>query len=101
MSPCPRFPQLYDVVPIAEVEPRTEFLSLRINGLIRPEQIMRNDIAAEAASWGIDDEEAQSIIGNVLIKLKDGIRAASEMYPDAGIRHEAAARERIAWLLNS
>ncbi len=97
----PALAPLYDVVPIAEVEPRTKFLSMRINGLIQPELVGKADVAAEAANWGLDSEEAQSVVDDVLAKLEEGILAASEMYPDAGARHEAAALNRIAQLKNS
>ena len=89
---------LYDVVPIAEIEPRTEFLSMRVNGRIRPEHISAGDIIAEASSWGIVADKAQSILSDVLAKLKDGISFASSVYPHAGKRHKKASLKRILQL---
>lgn len=89
---------LYDVVPIAEVEPRTEFLSMRVNGHIRPEQISATDIIAEANNWRIAIDSAQSILNDVLSKLEDGIYFASKAYPQASKRHKKASLKRIAQL---
>lgn len=89
---------LYDVVPIAEVEPRTKFLSMRINGHIRPEHVSAVDVIAEAASWGVPTGEAESILNDVLLRLKDGVYFASGVYPQAGKRHKKAVLGRIAQL---
>lgn len=89
---------LYDVVPIAQVEPRTEFLSMRINGHIRPEHVSAADVIAEAASWGISTDKAQSILNDVLSRLEEGISFASKIYPQAGKRHKEASLKRIAHL---
>ena len=89
---------LYDVVPIAEVEPRTEFLSMRINGCIRPERVTAADIIAEAVSWGIASDKAQVVLVDVLSKLKEGVELASVDYPQAGKRHKKASLKRIVQL---
>ena len=97
-SMVPTLAPLYDVVPIAEVEPRTLYLSMRVNGLIRPEEIMRCDVVAEASSWGMDSNDAEDIIDDVLCKLEKGIKAASIAYPAAAARHEDAVLRRICKL---
>lgn len=94
----PTLAPLYDVVPIAEVEPRALYLSMRVNGLIRPEEITRDDVVTEASSWGVDPEDARDIIDDVLCKLEEGIGAASIAYPAAAARHEGAVLQRICKL---
>ena len=41
---------MYDVVPIGEVEPRTKYLSIRINGKISPKDITYEDLLHEINS---------------------------------------------------
>ncbi len=94
----PTLAPLYDVVPIAEVEPRTEFLSMRVNGIIKPDEITRTDVVAEATTWGIGEEEANSIVAETLNNLETGVQEASAAYPGAGKRHEASALARITRL---
>lgn len=96
----PTVAPLYDVVPIAEVEPRTQFLSMRINGHIRPDEISGEDITAEAAGWGIPESEAKEIVAECLNGLIVGMDAASAAYPNATARHKATALARIdrLWL---
>ncbi len=89
---------LYDVVPIAEIEPRTEFLSMRINGHIQPEHVSAADVIAEAANWGIPTDKARSVLDEVLVGLENGISFASKAYPQAGKRHKKASLRRIARL---
>lgn len=90
---------LYDVVPIAEVEPRTTAMSLRINGELDPMVITRTDIVAEAMSWGIVSDRAEEIIDACLSDLEEGLNQAAALYPQAALRHEAAASKRIERLI--
>lgn len=94
----PELAPLYDVVPIAEVEPRTGILSMRVNGVINPEKLTRADIIAEAASWGLNAAGAETVIDCALRNLEEGIRAASMAYPGAASRHEANALGRVCRL---
>lgn len=89
---------LYDVVPIAEVEPRTTVMSLRINGKLDPSAITRADIVAEATSWGIVSDQAEEIIDSCLSDLEGGLNQTAIIYPQAAHRHEAAAIKRIGRL---
>lgn len=98
---APTVAPLYDVVPIAEVEPRTSFLSMRVNGRIEPNDVDSGDIVAEAANWGVPSSEAKVLAEECLEHLAEGIRAAGKAYPDAAKRHEAPALERIAKLLQN
>ena len=86
---------MYDVVPIAEIEPRTTVMSLRINGKLDPILITRADIVAEAMSWGITLNQAEEIIATCLDDLKEGLNRAAIAYPQAARRHEVAAIKRI------
>lgn len=86
---------MYDVVPIAEIEPRTTVMSLRINGKLDPILITRADIVAEAMSWGITLNQAEEIITTCLDDLEKGLNQAAFLYPQAARRHEAAASKRI------
>lgn len=86
---------MYDVVPIAEIEPRTTVMSLRINGKLDPMLITRADIVAEAMSWGITPNLAEEIIATCLDDLKEGLNRAAIAYPQAARRHEAAVIKRI------
>lgn len=96
----PTVAPLYDVVPIAEVEPRTQFLSMRINGHIKPGEISGEDIVTEAVGWGIPSTEAKEIVAECLNGLAAGMDAASVAYPNAAARHKATALARIdrLWL---
>ena len=76
-------------MPIAEVEPRTTLLSMRVNGVIDPGKLTRADIAAEAVSWGLATTDVESVVDRVLKDLEKGIRIASTAYPAATARHEA------------
>ena len=91
----PALAPLYDVVPIAEVEPRTTLLSMRVNGVIDPGKLTRADVVAEAASWGLAATDVESVIDRALRDLEEGIRIASSAYPAAAARHKANALERM------
>lgn len=95
----PTVAPLYDVLPISEVEPRTRFLSMRVDGCITPEEVNRKHVLTEAESWGIAENEAAEIVDECLEKLVEGIKTASEHFPDAAKRHEANAVARIERLL--
>lgn len=97
----PTVAPLYDVVPIAEVEPRTGVLSMRINGRIKPNDVNGKDVVAEAESWGMSGNEAKALVEECLEHLAEGIRAAGKTYPEAAKRHETPALERIPGLLQS
>ena len=89
---------MYDVVPIAEVEPRTTLLSLRVNGSLVPSSVNGDALIAEAALWGMNIELAQDVVLACLDALDRGLATARSLYPAAAARHEAAARERMACL---
>lgn len=86
---------MYDVVPIAEVEPRTRLLSLRIDGSLNPDEITRERIVAEGISWGLTPEDAEATVRSCLESLANGLDVARACYPEAAKRHEPGALRRI------
>ena len=92
---APTLAPLYDVVPISEVEPRTNCLSMRIDGHILPDEIRVSSFVSEACRWGLQEATAKTIIDDCLERIVDGMRTASEIYPTAGKKHEQPALKRI------
>lgn len=92
---APVLAPLYDVVPIAEVEPRTGVLSMRIDGHIKPSEIDRVAVIREGMNWGISADDADLVIDKCLEGLERGIYESSDMYPKAADRHSAYALARI------
>lgn len=90
---------MYDVVPIAEVEPKTKYLSLRINHKIKTSEINREDLFLEIRSWGIPVKIAKSILDECCNKLIEGVYAVSSKYPNASEKHAEKVIERINNLL--
>ena len=89
---------LYDVVPIAEIEPRTTLLSLRVNGSLVPDSVDGPALREEAKSWGLSAGKACETIECCLEALVEGFEDAGSFYPEAAKRHEEAARHRIEHL---
>lgn len=94
----PAVAPLYDVVPIAEVEPRTTLLSMRVNGSLDPASVSGEALCAEATSWGLGSDEVREVISRCLDDFENGLEVASELYTNAASRHEKPARQRIALL---
>ena len=95
----PMLSPLYDVVPVMQVEPRAELLSVRINGKLRTKDVRFEDLVAEADSWGIAGLDAQTIVRTALADLLDGIEHADALYPEAGKLFSKTARLRADELL--
>ncbi len=89
---------LYDMVPIAEVEPRTKLLSMRVNGTLNPEEVNGRSLVAEAAGWGLSEAAAQNVVLSTLDRLEVGMGEASKTFPVAAKRHERKASARIKQL---
>ncbi len=96
----PAVAPLYDVVPIAEVEPKTSLLSLRVNGSLDPATVDGATLLEEGLTWGLSAKEAHDTVTRCLDALTEGLEIAGELYPAAANRHEMAARQRIARLAN-
>lgn len=94
----PTVAPLYDVVPIAEAEPRTTLLSMRVAGSLNPALVDGAALMGEAASWGLPAAAAHDVATGCLDALGEGLGVAAVLYPAAAGRHEAATRERIARL---
>lgn len=94
----PSVAPLYDVVPIVDVEKRTNLLSLRINGSLDPEETRRESILAEATSWGVTNARAEAVLDQCLADLETGLSTAEVRYPMAAKQHTAGAKKRIKQL---
>ena len=95
---APTVAPLYDVVPVADVEPRTNMLSLRIAGNLDPKAVTGKTLVTEAESWGIVRDVAERLLEETLSGLEAGFSEASKRFPDAAARHEEGARTRMRGL---
>lgn len=95
----PTLAPLYDVVPIAEVEPRTTQLSLRIGGSLAPCCVTKSLLIAEVESWGLGRAVAHEVIGKCVNDIEIGVEAARQRYPLAAKRHEKPALRRLEKIL--
>lgn len=91
-----RLAPLYDVVPALEITPNVLFMGLRIDGRIRIDRIERENVEAEARSWGLPSRMVSEVLWKAVEDVRCGIAVASELYPEAGSRHAAPALERLA-----
>lgn len=91
----PAVAPLYDVVPIAEAEPRTTLLSMRVAGSLDPASVDGAALLREAASWGLAGNVARNVIEDCLGALREGLDAAAALYPSAAGRHETATLMRM------
>lgn len=87
---------LYDVVPACEVTPETLVMGMRVGGRIRIDRVTAVELVEEARSWGVPERIAREELDEATSLLRQGIREASDLYPDAGARHAAPARARLA-----
>ena len=83
---------LYDVVPALAITPNVLFMGLRIDGRIRIDRIERENIVAEARSWGLPARVVDEVLGKAAEDVRLGIAIASELYPEAGARRTCRAR---------
>ena len=90
-----RLAPLYDVVPALEITPHMLFMGLRIDSRIRIDRIGRENVEAEACSWGLPARVVGEALEKAAEDVRLGITIASELYPEAGIRHAAPALERL------
>ena len=91
----PAVSPLYDVVPISEVEPRTNLLSLRVGGTLDPAAVTREAILAEAVSWGLAGTWCERVLDDCIEAFEQGLANASERYPETAERHLPSARLRL------
>lgn len=94
----PMLAPMYDVVPIAEIEPRTKLLSMRVNGKLDFEETKGESLVAEATSWGLKKDEATKVILAALDAMETHMPQAAEQFPKAAARHEANAKTRAVKL---
>lgn len=86
---------MYDVVPIAEVEPRTKYISIRINGKINPEDITRKDIEVEINTWGLSLQTSKHIVDECCELISEGMKRCCKIYPKASRKHKSATTNRL------
>ncbi|MBQ9003420.1 MAG: HipA domain-containing protein [Eggerthellaceae bacterium] len=91
----PAVAPMYDVVPVAEIEPRTTVLSMRVGESLDPAAITRGLLLAEAESWGLENERANSVIDECEANIERGLDTARKRYPTAAEHHDANARSRL------
>ena len=91
----PELAPLYDVVPVADIEPRTEYLSMRIAGKLRAEEVAREDLLYEAQSWGMPRERSEAVLRQTFEGVFEGLDTAAALYGDAASRHEAGVWSRL------
>lgn len=95
----PSVAPLYDVVPVVDIEPRATHLSMRIAGKIELEAVHREDVIVEARSWGLSTDTVIRTLDETLEQLVAGIKSASGLYPEAGVRHQEGALRRAEQLM--
>ena len=83
---------LYDVVPALEITPNVLFMGLCIDGRIRIDRIERENIVAEARSWGLPARVVDEVLG----KAAEDVRLASRLPPSC-IPKPAPATPRPLW----
>lgn len=94
-SMLPTVAPMYDIVPVVDIEKRTNLLSLRIGGSLNPADVARGSILTEAESWGVPQRRAQSVLDRCLEGLEAGLVAANDRYPSAAKRHFSGAKKRL------
>lgn len=71
---CPGVAPLYDMVPVAEVEPRTTLLSMRVGGKLDPARVGRCQVLSEAQGWGMPRKRAAEVVDTRLEGATQGGR---------------------------
>lgn len=90
---------LYDVVPTREILPSMLFMGMRIDGRIRIDRIFRENIEAEARSWGLPARVIENTLDEAIENIRYGISVANNLYPEAEAQHGTAALERLKTML--
>ena len=70
-------------------------MGLRIDGRIRIDRIGRENVEAEARSWGLPARVVGEVLEKAVEDVRLGIANAGELYPQAGARHAAPALDRL------
>lgn len=86
---------MYDVVPIAEVEPRTKYISIRINGKVEPQDISYSDLVKEINSWGLPLKTSKDVINECCELISEGLSKASKSFPKASKKHKSPTINRL------
>ena len=97
-SAVPAVAPMYDVVPVADDVAQATFLSMRVDGVIRFEDVRREHVIGEATHWGLSSTSAVGIVDETLERLREGLVVARGLFPQAAERHEARALRRLTQL---
>ncbi len=92
---APEMSPLYDVVPVVDIEPKAQYLSMRIGNEIEAAKVTREHLIVEGTAWGMPPQDVNSLLDNTLSNLEQGIEKATEIYPDAGAIYSDSVRARI------
>lgn len=89
-----RLAPLYDIAPLALGYNAGDRLAMSINGKRHQGDITTEDLAAEAARWGIGEARAIEIVGDTLERLIEGTRTlpahdSIEAHVPGYVRHQA------------
>lgn len=91
----PEMSPLYDVVPVVDIEPKAQYLSMRIGNEIEAAKVRREHLVAEGIAWGMAPQEVNNLLDITLSNLEQGIEKATEMYPEIGAIYSDSVRTRI------
>jgi serine/threonine-protein kinase HipA len=64
----------YDAAPLALAYGATQSLAMRINGKWQLPDVTREDLAIEAAGWGLDFDRATAVIDEALVEIIEATR---------------------------
>lgn len=93
-----RLAPLYDVVPALELTPNMRFMGMRVDGRIRIDRVERQNLEAEARSWGLPARIVRATLDQTAEAIREGIKTADDLYPETAERHSAPALERLGKL---
>ena len=92
---------LYDVVPALEITPNVLFMGLRIDGRIRIDRIERENIVAEARSWGLPARVVDEVLGKAAEDVRLGIAVSRSRRPPRRARFGAVEGDGILIFANT
>ena len=73
---------LYDVIPTQHFVKDDHHMSLTVNSKFRLDRIFFLDLVEEAVSWGMDKEEAETIIRETVDRIDVSVSAAQKDFPN-------------------
>lgn len=86
---------LYDVVTTVAFQPRQRYAALAVDGKFRLDEITRAHVSREAHAWGIPERAVRTIIDGAIERLRAGMAAADEAYPELAPSVRLAIRSQF------